>query len=498
MTKREDKLGESSFDELAMGVADGTLSRSTALKALFAAVLGGVFSIFALPSRNADASLRPTLSVNYSQTSTPPPSRSGRPRVFSHWHTPVQPANTLNAYRAEIRKAQAMGVDGFAYNITPGLTKWTNTYRARIDMLYRAASEAGDFYLFPSVDMCCSNDRTWVDTVMLYRYNDPARLKVDGLPVGQTWIGHNQAPSGTSSNPVVGWKRVLDAYAARGKPIYFIPHFAPNGDFTQRSVNGVYDRFPYTDGLYNFAAFAEGDDQLAGVRHNTFYDVAAERRGRDAMAGAAPVFNRHSDTGQYGNRIVGDFEGFHTWLEEWRGIVREQPRFVETVTWNDYLEGTYIGGPYPGQLPTNSAGNDLDHAAYRKLAEYYIEWYKTGTKPTITTDTIAIAHRLHTKNAVASGDPLPKQRGWEKVEDRLYGAVILKKPARIRLKSGNTSRTFDMAAGVHEVSMPFAKGTQRIILLRDGQTRLVATSSKPIDNDIIRYNFNYNTAWAAH
>jgi glucan endo-1,3-alpha-glucosidase len=424
----------------------------------------------------------------------PPPSRE--PQVFAHWHTPVQPVNTLDAYRAEIRKARAMGVDGFAYNVTPGLTNWTNTYRARIDMLYQAASEAGDFYLFPSVDMCCSKDRTWVDTVMLYRYDDPARLKVDGLPVGQTWIGQNTAPLGTGSDPVTGWKRVLDAYAARGKPIYFIPYFAPNGDFTQQSVNDVYDRFPYTEGLYNFAAFADGDDQLAGARHNTYYDVAADARGRDAMAGAAPVFNRHSGTEQYGNRIIGDFEGFHTWLQEWRGIAREQPRFVETVTWNDYLEGTYIGGPYPGRLPSSSAGNGLDHAAYRKLAEYYIGWYKTGTQPKITNDTIAIAHRLHSKNAVASGDPLPKQRGWENVDDILYGAVILKKPAQIHLISGNTSQTFDVGAGVHEVSMPFAEGPQRIVLLRNGQARLMATSSRPINNDITEYNFNYNTAWA--
>ena len=63
MTKREDKLGEYSFDELALGVADGTLSRSRALKALFAAVLGGVFSIFALPSRNADAATRRQLTT---------------------------------------------------------------------------------------------------------------------------------------------------------------------------------------------------------------------------------------------------------------------------------------------------------------------------------------------------------------------------------------------------------------------------------------------------
>jgi glucan endo-1,3-alpha-glucosidase len=427
------------------------------------------------------------------QQASPP--RNG-PRVFAHWHTPAQPVNTLDAYRAEIRKAQAMGIDGFAYNVTPGLSNWTNTYKARIDMLYKAASEAGDFYLFPSVDMCCSRDRAWIDTVMLYRYDDPVRLRVDGLPVGQSWIGQNTPPSGTGTDPVAGWKEVLDAYAAQGKPIYFTPNFGPDSDITQQAVNDVYDRFPYTDGLYNFAAFPEGDDRLAGVRHNTYFDVAAEARGRDAMVGAAPVFNRHSSSAQYGNRIIGDFGGFHSWIEEWRAIVREQPSFVEIVTWNDYLEGTYIGGPYPGRLPPDSAGNDLDHAAYRKLAQYFITWYKTGARPRITNDTIAITHRLHSKNAVAPKDPLPRQEGWQSVDDRLYGAVILEKPAQIHLVSGNTSRTFDVAAGVHEVSIPFTEGTQQIVLLRDGEVRLEATSSRPIDNNIDRYNFNYNAAWA--
>ena len=424
------------------------------------------------------------------------PLHPGEPRVFAHWHTPVQPVNTLEAYRAEIRKAKAMGLDGFAYNVTPGLTNWTNSYKARIDMLYQAAAEAGDFYLFPSVDMCCSHDRTWIDTVMLYRYDDPVRLRVNGLPAGQTWIGQNTAPSGTGTDPVVGWKKVLDAYAAQGKPLYFIPYFAPDDDVTQQKVNDVYDRFPYTNGLYNFAAFAEGDDQLAGARHNTYYDVAADVRRRDAMAGAAAAFNRHSGKEQFGNRIIGDFAGFDTWLEEWRGIVREQPRFVEVVTWNDYLEGTYIGGPYPRRLPPDSAGNDLDHAAYRKLAQYFIKWYKTGIRPKVTKDTIAITHRLHSKNAAAPEDPLPRPQGSQIVDDRLYGAVILKKPAQIHLVSGKTSRTFEVAAGVHQVSMPFTGGTQQIVLLRGGEARLVATSSRPIDNDISRYNFNYNSAWA--
>ncbi len=77
MTKREDETGEHSFDELARGVADGALSRSRALKAVGAAVLGGLLSIFALPSRDADAARRRLLktlwavvTINADQTIT--------------------------------------------------------------------------------------------------------------------------------------------------------------------------------------------------------------------------------------------------------------------------------------------------------------------------------------------------------------------------------------------------------------------------------------------
>ena len=77
MTKREDETGEYSFDELARGVADGTLSRSKALKAVGAAILGGLLSIFALPSRDADAARRRLLKtlwavvdINANQTIT--------------------------------------------------------------------------------------------------------------------------------------------------------------------------------------------------------------------------------------------------------------------------------------------------------------------------------------------------------------------------------------------------------------------------------------------
>jgi hypothetical protein len=52
---------EHSFDELARGVAEGNLSRGRALKAVGAAFVGGLASLFALPPREAEAGKLSTL-----------------------------------------------------------------------------------------------------------------------------------------------------------------------------------------------------------------------------------------------------------------------------------------------------------------------------------------------------------------------------------------------------------------------------------------------------
>lgn len=53
----QEQTGEYTFDELSRGLADGTLSRSRALKLAGAAILAGAFGFLALPDE-ADAKKR--------------------------------------------------------------------------------------------------------------------------------------------------------------------------------------------------------------------------------------------------------------------------------------------------------------------------------------------------------------------------------------------------------------------------------------------------------
>ena len=448
-------------------------------------------------------------SNNGCPTVEPPPSGTDPPNVCAHWHVAAQRevsgANTVDAYVAELQKANAMGVECFAINVNG----WDSNYQFHTNLLWDAANRWNNahpnekIYLYPSIDMSSIQSETTFETISRHKYDDPARLRVDGgvhgdnLPVTQTWLG-NSLFGGAS-----GWDRILDEEARAGKPVFFMPYFNGATFSTVDAYNGANNSSSaddVIDGLYNFGGLSSGDNSESGFQKNQAL-VQAVTPGMDAQVGCAPHFNRHSDTGQFGNRILGDFEGFHAFKKCMEGYAADQPRFMEFTTWNDYLEGSYLGGPYTqAQLPSRYDGNYLSHDAFRKLGSYYIDWYESGAKPTIGKDFIAIAHRPHAENALAVNGSLDsiglsRQTDYAVVDDELYAAVMLESPGEVRLTSGITSQTFSLPAGVSEVSMPFAPGTQKIELLRNDATQLSATSSIPITLGLVTL-FNYNVATA--
>ena len=452
-----------------------------------------------------------------------------KPRVFAHWHHSAQRAisnvNDVASYQAEIRKAKAMGIDGFAYNVIN-----VSLELPEIANLYTAAHLEGNFYLFPSADQCCSMTDAQLDQLAFDHYADSARLRMDGgrygsnLPVMQTWHGEAKGAA--------YWKSRQDSWKAAGKPMFYIPYFSPGGG-TVDSLYGAYDgntigqSDDVVDGFYNFSGWASLTDPLAAAtRNHSFATAAAARPGMDAMFGCAPNFNRHSGSADVENRVIGNFQGFHTWITCLQQLVADNPRFVEYPTWNDYLEGSYLGGPYTRtQLWANFRGNEYSHDAFRAIGSYYGQWFKTGRQPQITTDLIAIAHRPHracapgphpgsdgsatcsaaandTDNAehrtttVASTTvrPLLRQVGGSTEDDRLYAAVILKSPGRVTLTTGTQSTSWDLPAGMSEVSRPFAVGTQSIKLERGGS--LIESATSAVQIVAVPNVFNYNVATA--
>lgn len=458
----------------------------------------------------------------------PPPATE--PNVCAHWHVAAQkavgvgpnPGPAADAeYDAEMAKAADMGIECFAINLNGWGTADNGGYVTATDILWAAANRwntahpTQKIYLYPSIDTASITDDATIRTISRYKYNDPARLRVDGgvhgnnLPVTQTWHGENlKTPA--------GWDTFLDNEAANGFPVFFMPYFDKNafGGYSQmvdayNGANNAIESDDIVDGFYNFGGIASGDNSEAGYQGNQALDSAVDASpGMDAQIGCTPNFNRHSQQGAGGgfnNRIVGDHEGFHAFNKCMQGYAFEQkPRFMEFTTWNDYIEGTYLGGPYTqAQLPSDYDGNYMSHDAFRKLGAKYITAYEAGaTSVDNSKDFIAIAHRPHAEGATSTTGTndsigLPKQVDYSVVEDRLYAVVVLKSPGDVTLTSGGTSQTFAQPAGVSEISMPFNAGTQSISLARGGTQSLSATSSVQVTlGPVTLFNFNVNTAYA--
>jgi hypothetical protein len=449
-----------------------------------------------------------------------PEPTSDEPNVCAHWHVAAQREvsgiDTPEELQPQFEAAREAGVECFALNVNG----WDSNYQFNTNLVWTAANQWNSahpgyqIYLYPSIDMASISSESTLEAISRHKYNDPARLRVDGgvkgdnLPVTQTWQGQNHfgGPS--------GWQRILNEEAAAGFPVFFMPMFDPGNagmNITQmvdayNGANNSSQSDDIVDGFYNFGGLASGDNSERGYEKNREWDNAIQASpGMDFQAGCAPHFNRHSDTGQFGNRIIGDFEGFHAFNKCMQGYAFEQkPRFMEFTTWNDYLEGSYLGVNYTqAQLPSRYDGNYLDHGAFREVSRLYVNAYESGaTNVASTQDFVAIAHRPHLENASGINGStdiigLPKQVDYSMVEDRLYAIVMLKTAGDVRLTSGGASQTFSRPAGISEVSMPFAAGTQRIELVRNGATQLSATSAIPVTlGPVTLFNYNVATTYA--
>jgi glucan endo-1,3-alpha-glucosidase len=416
----------------------------------------------------------------------------------------------IAGFKEEIRMAQAAGIDGFALNAG----SWSKEphYKERATAMYEAAKQLDTgFKLFFSADMCCSltkpdttkwpSDQGALDIRdMVETYHDhPNQHKVQGKSFLSTFSGRYTTfsePSTTYDAAIVAdaWqKKVLQPLADAGKPVYFVPAFGPHPGKAhplETDIRPIYDDFPFVGGLFKWHGFAKGTEGVApAVATNSAFTKVAKEKGKTYMAPVSPLFAAH-----HGglNTIFGDVAGGKGIQQLWNGVIADKPQFVEMVTWNDFNERSYMGparGWSAAQPQANATG--FPHLAYLELSEHYIRWYKTGQEPAISEDKLFYFYRTHSKNAVATDDPLPKPSEWDSVKDEIYVTAMLKEPARVLVTSEGTTKSFDLPAGVSDISMPFQEGAQKVEASRGGEKIMESTGDLPIDNSISTYNFNY-------
>jgi glucan endo-1,3-alpha-glucosidase len=152
------------------------------------------------------------------------------------------------------------------------------------------------------------------------------------------------------------------------------------------------------------------------------------------------------------------------------------PEWVEIITWNDFIEGTYVSpiddpNKYPGAnfldstgVPLGTPGYFHSHSAATALMSFFIQWYKTGIEPAITHDTVDYFYRTQLKDAHASSPLVAHKFGPD--NDLLYITANLTAPAELRVTAGGRTAVIQLLAGSTDVQTPLFAGDPPLIELR--------------------------------
>jgi hypothetical protein len=191
--------------------------------------------------------------------------------------------------------------------------------------------------------------------------------------------------------------------------------------------------------------------------------------------------------------------------KEWEGAIQDNVSWIQIVTWNDWVEKSYVapfgsveetkiwGGKDEGFGPVN-----YSHVAYLDASRYYIDWFKTGIQPTIVEDKLFYFYRPEPKAAtnqqfspseVAQG--IQDIQGANTLQDKVFVTSFLTAPAKLTIYSGEKSQTFDLPMGVQHTETPYEFGQQRFVLKRNSEVLIDKLGEFEVKDreGISRYNY---------
>jgi len=391
----------------------------------------------------------------------------------------------IAAYEKEIKQAQAAGIDGFALNVGGWLNQ---TYYIRYSaQMFEAATRLNSgFKLMFSADMCCGNTVNDVEDMMRRFANDPrysaVYFKRNGAAVLTTFSGDSLGTAGwqkirsdlasganasTATEPTA-LTEVSGAPNNTPLPIFLVPAFFWGGELPSLSaVQTGFNQWSSTiDGSFywGIAGVPGSGGSLDQIRSSESYASVVHGGGKLYMAPITLQF-----WGANANRYY-EYSGFSGFRKMWMDAINvTHSEWVELITWNDFIEGSYVSpiddpNKYANAnylnstgVPSTTLGYFHSHYAATDLLPFFTQWYKTGVQPAITKDAIYYAYRTQPAGYDAGTPPVANKYG--PVADVIYVTANLTAPATLKVGTGGQSRLISLPAGSSDVQTPFLPGS---------------------------------------
>ncbi|HSY02029.1 MAG TPA: endo-1,3-alpha-glucanase family glycosylhydrolase [Acidobacteriaceae bacterium] len=431
--------------------------------------------------------------------------------VFAHYMLTNQDyqGNTsqeakIAAYEREIKEARALGIDGFALNAGGWLQQ--PSYIEYAAQMFEAAARLNDgFKLMFSADMCCGNGMSDVEDMMRRFANNPRYAHVyfryQGKFVLTTFAGEKQG--------VPFWQQVRvdlatgqhPSTATDAKALPQVSGAPSNAPLQIFLVPALF----WGGELPRVAAVQQGFNTWKGAIDGSFYWGIAGVPGSQGTLDQLPSSEAYASVVHEANKVYmapvalqfwgananryyeysGGAGMRHMWMN---AIEKTHPEWVEIITWNDFIEGTYISpiddpNRYANAnfltasgVPTNTRDYFHSHAAAGELMRFYIEWYKTGKQPAITHDSVYWFYRTQTAGSHATAPKVEHKYG--PVSDVIYVTANLTAPAELHVQCGKHESEVHLAAGSSDTAVLFTAGSAPQFRLMRGGKLVVAGVGK--------------------
>ncbi|MET4096015.1 endo-1,3-alpha-glucanase family glycosylhydrolase [Arthrobacter sp. UYCu712] len=301
-------------------------------------------------------------------------------------------------------------------------------------------------------------------------YNNVMKVK-DDASIYRNSAGIVLAPFFPERKTPSWWDGLWNRLASAGVKTNLVPIFISWGGGTQK-----------TDWNNSVSGYSQWGTRIAsGVPTLAKESAEAHRRGKTYMQPVA-----FKDSRSYDGRYW-ESSNSSTLRDSLATAISSNADSIALVTWNDYTESWVASSKQRGY-------------AVLDMAAYYISWFKSGVKPTITQDALYWSHRSQTTNAPYSklpigrnGEPMPMSiPNGDAAKNEVELVAVLKSPGRLTITQGSNVKTMDAPAGLTSFKVPLVAGiTPSFKLARSGATVQTVTSNTPVRSSVVYQDMIY-------